>query len=103
MTKRARFDDEAGEELDAAISWYESQRPGLGIELLDAIEDAVGRLVESPSSFPLDSSVASELGARRCSLRRFPYSLVFIELPDQLRVLAVAHKRRRPGYWRGRR
>ncbi|MCP4594404.1 MAG: hypothetical protein GY842_27045 [bacterium] len=36
---------------------------------------------------------------RRASLSRFPYALVFIELDEEIRVLAVAHDKRRPGYW----
>jgi hypothetical protein len=35
-------------------------------------------------------------------VRRFPYHVVYIELPDRLQVLAVAHDRRRPAYWVGR-
>lgn len=36
---------------------------------------------------------------RRYSLRRFPYSLIYQITEEELRVLAVAHHRRRPGYW----
>ena len=40
--------------------------------------------------------------ARRLPLRRFPYSVVYELAVGKLRVLALAHQRRRPGYWRGR-
>lgn len=49
-----------------------------------------------------------ELGApwrgtnRRMPLRRFPYSIVYLLLPEEIRVIAIAHQRRKPGYWRGR-
>jgi hypothetical protein len=36
-------------------------------------------------------------------LRRFPYSIVYLLLPEEIRVLAIAHQRRKPGYWSGRR
>jgi len=39
---------------------------------------------------------------RRMPLRRFPYSVVYLLLPEEIRVLAVAHQRRKPGYWSGR-
>jgi plasmid stabilization system protein ParE len=49
-----------------------------------------------------------ELGARwrhesrRMPLRRFPYSIIYLLQPDELRILAVAHQRRKPGYWSSR-
>jgi plasmid stabilization system protein ParE len=39
---------------------------------------------------------------RRLPLRRFPYSIVYHQSPQAIRILAVAHQSRRPGYWRGR-
>ncbi|HZS40810.1 MAG TPA: type II toxin-antitoxin system RelE/ParE family toxin [Polyangia bacterium] len=102
MSKRPRFDREAEEELLAAASWYDSQRPGLGVELLEAIDDAVARVAEAPTAFTPDENAPAQLGVRRCSLRRFPYSVVFVELADEIRIVALAHKRRRPDFWRGR-
>lgn len=39
---------------------------------------------------------------RRFLLERFPFTLVVALLPDELVVVAVAHQRRKPGYWRKR-
>lgn len=39
---------------------------------------------------------------RRFPLRRFPYSIIYQLKPDEIRVIALAHQSRRPGYWRGR-
>jgi hypothetical protein len=35
-------------------------------------------------------------------LHHFPYFVVFRELPSKIQIIAVAHAKRRPGYWRGR-
>ena len=102
MTKPARFEPEAEEELVAAVSWYQAQRPGLGTELMDATQEALRRIIQAPVVLGLVPGVSSSLGVRRCVLQRFPYSLVFLELPGEIRILAVAHQRRRPGYWRSR-
>lgn len=102
MTKPVRFDREAEEELAAAVAWYESQRRGLGLDLLEVIDEAISSIGEAPLQFPLLSRTPSELAVRTCSVKRFPYSLVFLELPMEIRVLALAHTRRRPGYWRSR-
>ena len=57
---------------------------------------------ERTANFLLDNPL---LGAvfrgtrRRYTLRRFPYSIIYQIATDELRILAVAHHRRRPGYW----
>ena len=102
MTKPVRLDPEAEEEIDAAARWYEAQRPGLGLDLIAAVREAVTAIGESPSTFGLAPGVPDALGVRRCAVRRFPYALVSVDLRDEIRVLAAAHYRRRPGYWRGR-
>ena len=102
MTKPARFDEDAAEELDAAARWYEAQRPGLGFELIGEVRGAAAQVSESPAAMSFARGVARRLSVRRCPVRRFPYELIFVELPDEIRIVAVAHYRRRPGYWRGR-
>lgn len=39
---------------------------------------------------------------RRLPLRRFPYSIVYYISQADVRILAVAHQSRKPGFWRGR-
>ena len=41
-------------------------------------------------------------GRRRFPLRKFPYSIVYYVHEEELRVIALAHHRRRPSYWSGR-
>ena len=38
----------------------------------------------------------------RFPLRRFPYSIVYDLSQGRIRILAVAHQSRKPGFWRGR-
>lgn len=102
MTKPVRFDAEAEEEFAAAARWYERERPGLGREFLASVDEAVLEVRERPGSFSLVPSIPQDLGVRRALVKRFPYAVVFLELADEIRVLAVAHGARRPGYWRDR-
>ena len=99
MTKPLRFDDEAVEELEVAAEWYEAQRRDLGIEFVAAVREALERVAENPQAWPLVSDVAERHHVRRFLLRRFPYSIVFLEREDEIRVLAIAHGSREPGYW----
>lgn len=90
---------EAEEELRAALAWYEDRQPGLGLELLGAVEAAMEQAVSSPLRWPI-----WELDARfrRVIVQRFPYLLFYELRHDAIEFVAVAHGRREPGYWLGR-
>ncbi|WP_367266575.1 type II toxin-antitoxin system RelE/ParE family toxin [Propionivibrio sp.] len=61
-------------------------------------EQGVIRLLE----FPLVGAPRSRQ-QRALPLRHFPYSIIYRIVADTIIVSAVAHQRRRPGYWSGRR
>jgi toxin ParE1/3/4 len=97
--KPVRVEPEAKQELAAAAAWYEERREGLGRELVAEVDAVFTAIARNPVRFPLYPQVEPELRVRRAGARRFPYSIAFIELATAVRVLAVAHERRRPGYW----
>lgn len=37
---------------------------------------------------------------RRLVLKRFPFNIIYRILSDEIRVIAVAHQNRKPGYWK---
>lgn len=96
--KPARFTAEARRELLDAVAWYEAHRTDLGREFSAVVADALLRIAASPATWP---QVGSK-GLRRFVLRRFPYTLVYGIESDQVIVVAVAHMRRKPGFWRKR-
>jgi len=84
-----------------AARWYDRNRAGLGLEFLGAVDAAFARVVENPrAGSPVPSIEDKDI--RRVFVRRFPYHVVYLQLPDGLHVLAIAHERRRPAYWTGR-
>jgi plasmid stabilization system protein ParE len=98
LTLSIRISEEAEAEMADAARWYERHRAGLALEFLAAVETAVARIEENPRIGSRPPGVRDE-DVRRVFVRRFPYHVVYIELPDRLQVLAVAHDRRRPAYW----
>jgi plasmid stabilization system protein ParE len=92
-----RFLPHAREEFLAAVAYYESVSPGLGEDFIADVEAAVSRI----RSFPRHGS-PSAAGARRVLLGRFPFDVVYFEAGDEIVILAVAHQRRAPFYWRAR-
>ena len=89
----------AADELDEAVRWYEAQRPGLGAEFYDAIREALALIAEHEEA---GTSVGRDLRTRRLLVARFPYQIVYRLTATETVILAVAHLKRRPGYWRDR-
>lgn len=97
--KPATLHTDAEAELWEAADYYERQRAGLGGEFRRELEAALQRVRENPKAYAAED----DPGVRYCPLRRFPYTLVYVELDDRIWVAAVAHQRRRPRYWTRRR
>jgi len=91
------FHPEAEEEFIEAAAYYERNVPGLGERFGREVLRGIERLLEYPE---LGSLIDPNL--RKLVLIRFPYFLIYSFTTDLLRIVAVAHTRRRPGYWRAR-
>jgi toxin ParE1/3/4 len=90
-----------GESVESA-AWYDRQQMGLGGEFLDEIERSFLRIAEQPHGFPRWSLDLGPHDIRRYVLSRFPFVVIYRCRPDETVILAVAHSRRRPFYWRDR-
>lgn len=97
--KLLRIADEAQHEIRAAITWYESERSGLGGQFWDELQTALSLLRERPHIGRLVPRSRSEPRPRRWPLRRFPFFVIYREFIADLEVVAVAHQSRKPGYW----
>jgi plasmid stabilization system protein ParE len=99
VIKAIRLEDEASAELHDAAKWYEERQAGLGQRYLEVIDSTFRQLLRYPHAGVRVALVSPELNVRRVPVLHFPYSIVYIEMTDAIRVLAVVHDRRRPGYW----
>lgn len=88
----------AHEDLREAAEFYREQAgTALSQSFLAEFEHSVGILLQYPGL-----GAIWRHGKRRLVTRRFPFSVIYIVVGDQVRILAVAHHSRRPGHWRGR-
>jgi toxin ParE1/3/4 len=87
----------AEDELFEVSGQYESRLKSLGFEFIAEAERVVARLAD----FHLLGE-RIDPRHRRIPLQRFPYALIYRVDTDAIRVVAVAHHRRRPRYWRPR-
>ena len=95
--KPAIFHPQASDELAEAVAYYAKKAGGLG----DRFYEVMGRLTVEIEASPRLFRPWRH-GTRRHFNKRFPYALIYIERPTHLAVIAVAHFKRRPGYWRER-
>lgn len=84
-------------EYAEAVRFYVEQRPELAQSFIDAVENAIYRLRESPERYPV-----LEEDIRRCMTKKFPYGILYTIEPDYILILAVMHSNRAPGYWKSR-
>ncbi len=91
------FRPAAAADIEDAYRWYENQRVGLGDEFLAAVGTVVESLTTYPEGFPIVYRQA-----RRANLRRFPYSLFYRIIDDQVVVVACIHGRQHPRRWQSR-
>lgn len=91
------FLPEAEEELREATRYYESEAPGVGIAFVTEVRRVVNRIVEHPYA-----AVAVGSGIRKAVMSHFPYNIVYSIEPDSIVIVAVAHQKKRPRYWRAR-
>lgn len=96
MTHRLRIHPEARRELTGAFDWYEAQRTGLGRELLAELDAAFAAIIHQPLA---SGAWSARPRFRRFVLRRFPYILFYRLDSEEVVVVAIAHAKRRPGYW----
>lgn len=94
-----RLSPEAIDELVEAAVWYRARRPGLESEFLAEFDRVLPLIGSSPASFPRLLDMPEDLVIRRALLPRFPYAVIFMDLGTEIRVLSVAHAKRRPGHW----
>lgn len=97
MRKRIRIQSQAQAEINEAFEWYFKRSPGAAEAFLAEIGASPAQIATHPQLYPSYTT-----NTRRRVLAGFPYSVIFQEKDDCILVVAVAHAKRRPGYWRKR-
>ena len=93
-----RLHPEAANDLrDAARYYFEHANAALSQALFAEFDRAVKVLIAHPQW-----GSPWRAGFRRYLMRRFPYSIFYSIADEEIRIMAVAHQSRRPGYWQSR-
>jgi plasmid stabilization system protein ParE len=98
MTKRLlRIHSQAQREIREAFDRYHKRSQDAAQDFLGEIGECLSRIMAGPRTFPSFTK-----NTRKLAMGRFPYSLIFREKDGAILVVAVAHGKGRPGYWRRR-
>jgi plasmid stabilization system protein ParE len=80
------------QDVAEALSYYDGVSSILGDEFKNELRHCIALAAAKPTKFhPVGSF-------RRANLRRFPYHLLYREIPDGIRVTLVRHHKRHPDY-----
>ncbi|MEO7732047.1 MAG: type II toxin-antitoxin system RelE/ParE family toxin [Kofleriaceae bacterium] len=95
---RLRAHPAADREAMAATTWYRERSEDAAIDFARAVREGLQSIRQRPAAWP--HWERSEV--RRKVLRRFPYSIFYLVEHDAVVIVAIAHHKRRPGYWKQR-
>lgn len=91
--------DAAQAELEEAQVYYvQHATPGIAAAFVADYEHCIRRIIQFPQT---GTAVSKRL--RASLMRHFPYAIVYLATAETITVQAIAHQRRRPVYWAGRR
>ena len=94
---RIDFHPDATTELEASVAWYSEHSPSASRNLVVAIDVALASIAQDPARFFHIDDLH-----QACSVVKFPFQIVYRHVPNRILVVAVAHAKRRPGYWHDR-
>ena len=93
-SKRVRIRPEAELEIEEAFEHYRKENPPIADRFLIEIRSSVKKIQRNPKLYPPYTK-----NTRRRVLGSFPYSVVYQEKQEIILIVAIAHAKRREGYW----
>ncbi len=91
------FHEEAEQEIFDAANFYEEVSHTLTIEFFDELFSVIDTVVASPNR---NQEISK--GFRKSNLKRFPFKVVYKIENEKIVVVAIAHHKRKPNYWKKR-
>ena len=92
--KPVKFHRLAESEMVESAKFYEGRRNFLGDNFLDLIEATLANIQGN-----LEMGRPGQFRTRSWKVRRFPFRIVYLEQPERIWIVAVAHLSRKPNYW----
>lgn len=91
------FFEDAAAEIEEDRAWYLKRSASAEAGFLRELDHAIQQVTDAPEQWPQYLA-----RTRRYVFPTYPYSLIYFVEDDVINVVAVAHDKKRPGYWRKR-
>jgi toxin ParE1/3/4 len=97
MSRKISIHEAAEIELNDAADFYDIACMNLGNVFIDEVQRTIKKISEFPEAAPI---IRGQI--RQKLIAKFPYSVIYSVHLDGIRILAFAHQKRRPFYWKSR-
>lgn len=87
----------ARSDFDESFEWYAERSTQPAVRFAAAVDAALGRVAANPAQFASPDGVH-----RECPVKKLPFRIVYRLVDNRVLIVAIAHAKRRPGYWRNR-
>ena len=88
---------DAEAEFLASFQWYYDRNPSVADAFEAELDNALNSILRNPGGWPPYLHQT-----QKCVLRHYPFNLVFRDSSRRIEIIAIAHQRRKPGYWKNR-
>lgn len=85
----------ARRDFDESFDWYAARSAPAAARFVNALDSALAAIATDPNRF-----AAIDDFHRQCPVSRFPFRVVYRVATDRIVIVAIAHAKRRPGYWK---
>ena len=92
--KSVRLRLEAELEIEDAFERYRRESPRIAQRFLNEITESFKKIQKNPRLYPPYTK-----NTRRRVLGSFPFSVIYQEKEESILIVAIAHAKRREGYW----
>jgi len=96
---RVEVHPDAGAEANEAYNWYKESAPTLAEDFFSEVFRIIELTAKQPRMWRAWPEVPAKYQARRALLDRFPFAIAYAVEHDVIRIVAVAHLRRKSKYW----
>ncbi len=100
--KRIQVLASAQRDLAEAAGFYKAHDERIAARFVATIDHHLEIIAEHPERAPVAIGTKGPTPYRRLKVQGFPFGVLYRLRDDTVEVVAVAHERRRPGYWAGR-
>jgi plasmid stabilization system protein ParE len=91
---RVQLADGAKRDFADGLRWYRKRSDQAANHFIEETNNTIAKILKAPAR---NRQIRPDI--RTIRIKRYPYSLIYLIHPDSIIIVAVAHSKRRPGYW----